>query len=103
MITVIARMKIKEGKETEALAALTKMTAAVEANEPGAIAYVCHRLVDDPSQVIFFEVYADDGAFQSHMQTPHMGEMRAGFAELFDPSGFKIERLERIGGFARAG
>jgi quinol monooxygenase YgiN len=100
--TVIARFRIKEGKEEEALERLRAMAAAVEANEPGALAYVCHRAIDDPAEVIFFEVYKDDEAFGGHMQTPHMGEMRAAFGEVFDPTQLKIERLERVGGFARA-
>ena len=103
MVTVIFRMRIKDGKESEAVEALTKMAAAVEANEPGTAAYACHRMVDDPSQVVFFEVYADDAALQNHTQTPHMGEFRAAFGALFDPSTVEIERLERIGGYARAG
>ncbi len=32
----------------------------------------------------------------------HMGEFRASFAQLFDASQVKIERLERVAGFVRA-
>lgn len=101
MITIIFRTKIKEGKEEEALAQLRKMADSVQAQEPGALAYLCHRSQADPSEIIFFEMYADDDAFQAHSQTPHMGEMRAGFGELFDLSQVKVERLDQIAGFAR--
>jgi quinol monooxygenase YgiN len=73
----------------------------VQEQEPGALAYLCHRSQDDPSEIVFFEMYADDDAFQAHGQTPHMGEMRASFSELFDLSQVKIERLDQIAGFAR--
>lgn len=101
MVTIIARFKVQAGKEDEALERLRKMVEAVQAEEPGALAYICHRSQEDPSEIVFFEVYADDAAFQAHGQTPHMGEMRASFAQLFDPSQVKIERLERVAGFAR--
>jgi quinol monooxygenase YgiN len=103
MVTLIFRAKVKEGKEDEAHARLTKMCEAVQANEPGALAYVCNRLQDDPREIVFFEVYADDAAFKAHSETPHMAELRGAFAELFDTATVKVERLERVAGFARAG
>ena len=103
MVTIIARMKIKDGKEEEALAKVTAMAEAVQANEPGALAYIVHRNQEDPSEIVFFELYADDAAFESHSQTAHMGAMREDFAEIFDPASLKIERLDRIAGEVRAG
>jgi len=47
------------------------------------------------------EQYADDAAFQSHMGTSHMGEMRAAFPDLFATTQVKVERLERLAGFTR--
>ena len=101
MVTIIFRMRLKEGKEEEGLEQLRKMAESVQAQEAGALAYLCHRSQDDPSEIVFFEKYADDAAFQAHAQTDHMGEMRASFSELFDPSQVKIERLDQIAGFAR--
>jgi quinol monooxygenase YgiN len=101
MLTIIARFKMRAGKEEEALESATKMGESVKAQEPGVLAYLVHRSQDEPSEIVFVEAYADDAAFQAHAQTPHMGELRARFAELFDPSQMKIERLERVGGFAR--
>jgi len=101
MVALIGRFKMQPGKEDEALAELRRMTEAVEANEPGALVYLCHRSQQDPAEIVFFEVYADDQAFADHGKTAHMGALRAKFAELFDPSAVKIERLERVGGFTR--
>ncbi len=50
MQTVIARYKMQPGKESEALEALKNIVAAVEANEPGALAHVMHRGQVDPSR-----------------------------------------------------
>jgi quinol monooxygenase YgiN len=103
MITVIARLTMLEGKEDEAVAHCAKMAGAVEANEPNALAYLVHRSKDNPLEIVFFEVYADDATLKAHGETPHMGEFRSRLAELFDLTKVKIERLDRAGGFARSG
>ncbi len=100
MITVIARIKIQDGKEEQALEHCRKMAGSMK-DEPGALAYLCHRSLDNPSEIVFFELYADDEAFKAHGQTPHMGDFRAGFAELFDVTQVKIERFERLGGVVK--
>ena len=103
MISVLFRVKMKPGKEEEALAQFRQMVESVEKNEPGTLVYAFHRLQDDPSEIVFWEAYADDDAFKAHMGTPHIGEMRAAFAELFDTTTVKLERMERVAGFVRAG
>lgn len=101
MVALIFRVKMQAGKEDEALAALRTMAEAVEANEPKALAYVCHRSQKDPAEIVFFEAYEDDETFAEHSKTPHMGTFRGKFAELFDTSSVGLERLQRVGGFMR--
>ena len=101
MITIIARLKILPGNESEAEEALADMAAAVEANEPGALAYLMHRSQRDPTDVTVFEVYADGEAFSAHGQTSHMAALQAKLAQVADLSTVKIERLERFAGFTR--
>ena len=101
MNTIIARIKIKEGKEDEALEALKKMAEGVEANEPGTLAYIIHKSVDDPSEIVFFELYKDDDAAKAHSGGESMKAFQSGFAEIFDVSQVKIERLERVAGVLR--
>lgn len=101
MVSLIFRMRIKDGKEADAIEQLEKMAAAVEANEPGVLAYVFHRSQDDPMQVVLYESYVDDDAFQAHMQTPHMAEFRGSITELFDTSAIEVQRLERVAGVVR--
>jgi quinol monooxygenase YgiN len=102
-ITVLFRAKALEGREDDAVAAMRGMVEKTQANEPNTIAYVLSRRTDDPAELVFYEAYADDDAFKAHMSTPHMTEMREKFGDLFDPGSVKLERLERVGGFARAG
>ena len=77
------------------------MAEAVEANEPGVLAYVLHRSQDAPMQVVLFESYVDDDAFQAHMKTPHMAAFQASIAEVFDTSEIQVTRLDRIAGVVR--
>lgn len=100
MITITARLTCQEGKEEEAMAFITEMTKEVEANEPGALAYIAHRSKDNPSEIVFFEVYKDAEALQAHGKTDHMQKMNKNFMNLFTPPP-KIETLERFGGFSR--
>ena len=72
MITVIARFKFQEGQEEAGLEALRTMTNSVKENESGALSYICHRDQEDPSQIVFFEVYKDEEAFAAHRKTDHM-------------------------------
>jgi quinol monooxygenase YgiN len=99
--TVIARLKIKDGKEDEALKKLETMASAVEKNEPKAMAYAVHRLRDDQSQIVFFEMYEDGDTLRAHSQTDHMKAFQENFGDVFDLTEVKIERLERLGGFVR--
>ena len=101
MITLIFRMKIRDGKEQEALAQLNKMATAVTENEPGSLAYVFHRSLEDASQVVLYESYEDDAAFQMHMKTPHMAEFQASISTLFDTSEIEVTRLDRVAGVTR--
>lgn len=103
MNTIIARITIKDGKEDEALEKLKKMAEGVEANEPGTLAYVIHRSSDNPSEIVFFELYKDDEASKAHSGGDSMKAFQSGFADIFDVSQVKIERLDRIAGVVRAG
>ena len=101
MVSLIFRAKMKPGKEDEAIQKMTAMVEAVKANEPGVLLYAFHRPVEDPSELVFFEAYVDDDAFKAHGQTPHMGDMRSAFADIFDPTTVKLERMDRTAGFSR--
>ncbi len=101
MQTAIFRARMQAGKEEEVLERLRTMVEAVQANEPGTLAYIFHRSQDDLSEIVVFEIYADEAAVQAHRQTAHAAEFFANFADLFDAPKTKIEQLERIEGFVR--
>jgi quinol monooxygenase YgiN len=106
MITQTAAFRIDPAREADAIAALTELAKAVEEKEPGVLAYIPHRVASDPTQVVFFEVYADEAAMQAHGQQPHLAKLREHFgAGLFKPYAegkfVEIVKLDRIAGFSR--
>jgi quinol monooxygenase YgiN len=99
-ITVLATFELNMEKETEAIALLQELCAAVEEHEPGVLAYICHRSVKEPEKIVFFEIYKDQAAVDAHGTTPHMGKLRTGFASLFVLP-VEITPLNRVAGFSR--
>ena len=99
-VTVIVSFKIKAGKETEAVALLQELTAAVKANEPDALAYVAHRDAADPMKVTFFEIYKDQAALEGHRNDPALQAALPKFGELFE-QGAEVVNLNRVAGFTR--
>lgn len=77
MITQIAKLQSREGKEAEMKAALEKMVAAVSANEPGVAKYDLYTDPNDATVFYFFEVYDDEAAMAAHGPTEHMAQLGA--------------------------
>jgi len=99
-ITQIVKFKLKAGNEDAAIKLLQTMTAAVEKEEPGVLAYIAHRSKKDPSEVVFFEVYKDQAAVDAHGTTAHMNEMRTQFMNVFVPP-LDLQPLDKVSGFMR--
>jgi quinol monooxygenase YgiN len=95
MLTIVARMKIKSGKEEDAEAALRDMIAYVSAAEPGTLRYALHRAVGDPTHLLMYEQYADQAAVDTHGTSERIQHLFATLAPLLDgqPS---IEMYEEI-------
>ena len=66
MITVVATIKLQEGKEGAFRQEAEKMVAHVKANGPGTLVYVLYQSTSDPTEFMFFETYSDQGAFSAH-------------------------------------
>ena len=77
VLTVVAKIYPKAGKEAEVEAILVKMAAAVRTEEPECLVYRPHRLETSPAVFLFYEQYRSDAAFEFHKTAPHL----AGFRE----------------------
>lgn len=99
-ITQLASFKLNMEKEVEAVEMLQELCKAVEENEPGVLAYICHRSAKEPEKLVFFEIYENQDAVLEHMRQPHMAKMRQVFGTLLLPP-LELTRLNRLGGFSR--
>jgi quinol monooxygenase YgiN len=66
VLSVIATLRVKEGKEEETRAFLKELASGVRENEPETVAYVCHQRKDDPRSFIVYEKYKSEEAFRTH-------------------------------------
>lgn len=100
MITTIAKLKSREGKEAEMRAALEKMVAAVSSDEPGVAKYELHTDDEDPTVFWFYEQYSSKEAQEIHGKTDHMAQLGA---DLKGVAGARpeISRLTWIAGVDR--
>ena len=70
MITVIAKLPIKEGKMEEVLAEFKVLMAEV-AKEEGTVLYSLNSEKAKPNTLVLVEQYKDKDAFNFHSSTPH--------------------------------
>ncbi len=70
MITVIARMKAKEGHEDELVSVLRELAVLVRAQEPGCALYQLAK-AQAPREYVMLERYADQQALAAHSQSAY--------------------------------
>jgi len=64
-VAVTARVKAKEGRAGELIAAFGALLQQVE-EEPGTLLYAVNRSADDPHLFWVYELYTDGDAFAAH-------------------------------------
>jgi quinol monooxygenase YgiN len=67
---VCAKWIAKEGEE-EGVAAAVRQLAGPSRAEPGILLYQAHRDPADPRVFFFYEQYADEAAYQAHVESEH--------------------------------
>jgi len=66
MITLIATIKVKEGKMDEAIEVLKEAVPKIKDSEPGCVNYVPHTIKGLDNAIIFYEKYKDKEALKEH-------------------------------------
>ncbi len=66
MITLIAKLKVKEGKMEEAIGILKEIVPKVKESEPGCLAYIPHTVRGEENAILFYEKYQDKDALKTH-------------------------------------
>ena|SRR5215203_1798824 len=67
---VSAHWRAKEGKEDRLQELIAEITPPSRA-EPGNLFYQAHRTPEDPRLFYLYEQYADETAYQAHMDSEH--------------------------------
>ena len=63
---------------TDQVVTLLQEMAPLSLAEPGCHAYAINQSVDDPTQIMIYEQYDDEAAFQEHADSAHMARIVAG-------------------------
>ena len=94
LLTVIASMRAKPGKEQE-LEELLRGLVAPTTSEAGYVNYDLHRGVEDPAMFCLYENWESAEHLDAHLQAPHLQQAVGRMDELLD-GGLTITRLRRI-------
>ena len=70
MVVLTAILMAAEGKGDAVEAEFKKLVPQV-LKDPGALAYIVHRAVDNPNKFLVYEQYENQDAFQAHSKTEH--------------------------------
>jgi quinol monooxygenase YgiN len=73
-IAYVVKLTAADGRRDEALVTLGKLVDATE-GEPGTVQYLMHTETKDPNTIWFYELYADQAAFEAHSGSPTMAEV----------------------------
>jgi quinol monooxygenase YgiN len=68
---LVVRFTVRPGMEAQFDQLVGETAAGIRASEPGTLVYACHRVEGEPQQRIFYELYRDRAAFDTHEQAPH--------------------------------
>ncbi len=66
MITIIAKLKVKEGKMDEAIALIKEIVPKIKASEPGCVEYIPHTVRGEENVILVYEKYRDKEALKIH-------------------------------------
>ncbi len=92
-ISIIATVRVKEGKMGEAKEVLKKIVPKIKESEPGTLEYIPHTVKEDPNAIMFYEKYVDADAMKAHSK--NLGKNMAEFGPFLEP-GMDIKNLEEI-------
>jgi quinol monooxygenase YgiN len=80
-VTIIARIRAREGKEEIVRQELLTLVGPTRAEE-GCIKYDLHQAVDDNALFVFYESWASQEAIARHLQSPHIAAILTRVDEL---------------------
>jgi quinol monooxygenase YgiN len=94
LVTVIAHMRAKQGKEQDLRDALEALIPPTS-QEEGYINYDLHQGIEDPSLFYLYENWETVDTHETHMHTPHLDDFAGRLDDLLDGS-LTVVRVRRI-------
>ena len=71
MFVLLVQVEVKEELRAEFIEALRANAAQSVANEPGCIRFDVSEVEESPNRFVFYEVYTNEEAWQTHRRSPH--------------------------------
>lgn len=84
MLTFLARMKAKAGKEEDFIRLAQELTELTLANEPGCTTYQFYRLREEERGFGVIEAFVDEAAEEHHRTTAHFNKLAPPLLECLD-------------------
>jgi len=84
MLTAIAIVRAKTGKEGALRGALLEVAGHVKQSEPGTLAYVLSQDKSDPCVFTVFERFADETAMKAHLEAEYVARYFAVTEDILD-------------------
>lgn len=83
MLTVVAQITAKKGREEEVLNVLKGLIGPTH-QEEGCLDYDLHRSLENPAEFVFYENWVSREALDRHSCTPHLKDFAAKADDLLD-------------------
>jgi quinol monooxygenase YgiN len=95
LVSIIAKLQVKEGKMEEAINVLKKIVPKIKEAEPGCLEYIPHTVKGrkDKNTIVFYEKYKDAEALKIH--TANLAKSLSEFMPLLEP-GMDIKTCSEI-------
>jgi quinol monooxygenase YgiN len=74
MLIVLVKVTVKREALEEFESAILENAARALADEPGCLRFDVSRREDDPTEWLFYEMYADGAAFEAHRASAHFAK-----------------------------
>jgi quinol monooxygenase YgiN len=82
LVVRIAKLQIDSAQLENYKAALKEHAETAVREEPGVLTLYAVYEKNNPTQVIVFEIYADQEAYKAHLQTPHFIKYKTGTKDM---------------------
>ncbi|MGI9436119.1 MAG: putative quinol monooxygenase [Geminicoccaceae bacterium] len=93
---IVAEFEVKPEKIDRFMELAIEDASQSIAKEPDCLQFDVTILEDNPNHVLLYEVYADEAAFDAHLETPHCKVFREQIDDLVDDR--NVRRLNCIHG-----